>query len=114
MVFVYVWVFFLALLFFCVCALAAFLIDAKQRRVGHVVIGRVVEWRKSGVPGFGRVIIDYTVRGRHYSCASSLIPNWERRDFRSGSMRRYIVHRYVKTEKTDAFYVATAIRSPSR
>ena len=106
--------FFVGLSIFCVLALAVFFIaDAKQRRTGQVIVGSVVQWQKSGIPCFGRVVIDYTIRGRHYSCFSSLIPNWKRHLFRPKSMRRYLLRKYPKTCKSEAFYIATAICSPS-
>lgn len=106
----WVWAFFLGLMLVCFVILMLFVyFDSRQRRYGRIVTGTVLEWQKSRLPGFGRVIVDYTIKGRHYTCSSNLIPNNLRDSFKPKSMRRYILHKYAKTKKRSGFYIVTAI-----
>lgn len=102
--------FFSSLAVLCLVIIAIFLFaDSKLRRQGNIVVGYVVNWQKTRLPGFGRVMISYSIRGRHYMCMTSLIPNWKKHEYKPTSMRRYVIHKYPKTGRFDTMYVATPI-----
>ena len=104
--------FFGVLLVVCFCLVMIFLTaDMYTRRQGEIIVGKVVRWERTRIPGFGRVILTYTKRGRTYMCVSNLIANSKKYAFRPESMRRYILHKYPKSSKMGPVYVATVIGS---
>lgn len=106
----WIWAFFLTLLAVCAVVLVVFLMyEARPSRCGQVVTGRVMDWHKSRIPGFGYVTVSYSVKGRPHSCRSCLLPNYRKSRLRPGSMRTYIIRKYPKTLRTAAFYVAEPV-----
>ena len=106
--------FFVGLTVACAACLAAYFVaDARRHKNGQVIIGRAGDWQKSGIPGFGRVSVEYSIRGRPYACVSGLIPNWRKHLFRPRSMRRYVLRKYTRPDRGGATYVATAVFGPN-
>lgn len=92
----------------CLCGFVWF----SNRKVppGRVITASVVSWEKTRLPGFGRVLISYTIHGRPYTCSTGLIPNHRKKLFRPRSVRRYVLRRYQGGRKFGTVYIASVIK----
>lgn len=109
---VQIWMYFVILFVVCsVCLIGFLLVDASVRRAGRMIVGTVCYWQKSGIPGFGRVCMDYTIRGKRHQCMSGLIANRNKHLFREKSMHQCVLYKYAGTSKRRPFYVATVLHS---
>lgn len=102
--------FFVVLLIICIVCLIFYLhASFRDVKMGQIVTGSVIGWEKSKLPGFGRVLIEYTIKGRRHMCGSSLIPNYKKPMFRPRSMRRYMLRTYRNANTGNREFIATPV-----
>ena len=91
----------LVLLVLLLCLLGLFLIShhqLKKKATKYDTIGTTLRWQDSKFPFLGRIIVEYTKKGKPYQTATALMP--KPKTLKLGAKNRWTIYTYHIPNKT--------------